>query len=177
MKFLTTSLPGVWIIDLEVREDERGFFTRTYCEREFAARGFNTHWPQCNLTLTRKRGMLRGLHYQAEPKFEAKLIHCTAGAIWDVLVDVRPGSPTFRKWEAFELRAPDHRQLYAPVGYAHGFQCLTDDCQIYYQMSELYVPELARGVRWNDPSLNIAWPLSAPVVSPRDATLPILSER
>ena len=174
MKFLTTSLPGVWLIELELREDERGFLTRTYCQREFTGKGLNTHWPQCNLTLTRKRGMLRGLHYQADPKPETKLIRCTAGAVWDVLLDVRPDSPTFGKWESFELTARNHRQLYVPGGFAHGLQCLTDDCEMFYHMSDSYLPELARGVRWNDPALNIPWPLPNPIVSERDQNLPTL---
>jgi dTDP-4-dehydrorhamnose 3,5-epimerase len=174
MRFRTTSLPGVWLIEPELREDARGFLTRTFCEREFAAQGLNTRWPQCSLTLTRERGTLRGLHYQAEPRPEIKLIRCAAGAIWDVLVDVRPGSPTFGKWEAFELTGQNLRQLYAPAGFAHGFQCLQDNCEMYYQMSEFYAPEQARGVRWNDPTLNIPWPLPNPVVSDRDRELPLL---
>jgi len=174
MKFHPTLFPGVWLIESEPREDERGFLARTYCEHEFAAHGLNTRWPQCNLTLTKKRGMLRGLHYQAEPKAETKLIRCAAGAIWDVLVDVRPGSPTFRKWEGFDLTGENLRQLYVPAGIAHGFQCLADNCEVSYQMSEVHAPELARGVRWDDPALNISWPLPNAVVSERDRNLPLL---
>jgi dTDP-4-dehydrorhamnose 3,5-epimerase len=177
MKFESTSLPGVLIIEPELKEDERGFLLRTYCESEFAARNLNTHWPQCNLTLTRKRGMIRGMHYQAEPKPEIKLICCVAGAVWDVLVDIRPDSPTFSKWEAFELSAANCRQLYVPGGYAHGFQCLTSDCQLFYQMSETYVPELARGVRWDDPKMSIPWPIPDFSLSGRDLNLPSLSKR
>ena len=173
MKFHATSLGGVWLIDLETRQDARGFLARTYCESEFAARGLNTIWPQCNLTMTKKRGMLRGLHYQAEPKPEIKLIRCSAGAIWDVLVDARPDSAGFGKWEAFELSAKNHRQLYVPGGYAHGMQCLTDNCEVFYQMSESYAPALARGFRWNDPTLNIPWPVAHPEVSERDLHLPL----
>ena len=172
MKFHATSIEGVWLIDLETREDERGFLARTYCDREFAEHGLNTIWPQCNLTLTRKRGMLRGLHYQAEPKPETKLIRCSAGAIWDVVVDTRPGSASFGKWEAFELNPQNHRQIYVPGGCAHGLQCLTDNCEVFYQMSESYVPELARGFRWNDPTLNLPWPVANPEVSERDRHLP-----
>ena len=149
MQFRETSLPGVWLIEPDLRQDERGFFLRTYCEEEFRGCSLNTHWPQCNLTLTKRRGMLRGLHYQAEPKPETKLVRCVTGAIWDVLVDIRPQSPTFRAWEAFELTADNARQLYIPGGYAHGFQCLTDHCHVFYQMSESHVPDLARGVRWS----------------------------
>ncbi len=169
MKFHTTSLPGVWLIDLEPRADERGFLARTYCEREFAEHNLNIHWPQCNTTLTKQRGAIRGLHFQAEPHPETKLIRCVAGTIWDVIADVRSG-----KWEAFELSANSPRQLYAPAGYAHGFQCLTDNCEVFYQMSNFYFPELARGIRWNDPKLAIPWPIPHPTVSARDQALPLL---
>src|ERR1051326_1710668 len=160
MKFAQTSLSGVWVIDPELREDERGFLARTYCEKEFSAHELNTCWPQCNLTLTRKRGMVRGLHYQAEPKPEIKLIRCAAGAVFDVVVDVRRESATFGRWEGFELTAENRRLLYVPGGFAHGFQCLTDNCELFYQMSEFYVPELARGVRWNDARIGIRWPIT-----------------
>jgi len=177
MQFHPTTLSAVWLIELEPREDERGFLARTYCEEEFGNRGLGIHWPQCNLTLTRRRGMIRGLHYQADPKSEAKLIRCIAGAVWDVVVDLRPNSSTFGKWESFELTGGNNRQLYVPGNCAHGFQCLTDDCQLFYQMSEFYVPELARGVRWDDPQLGIPWPVPEPTLSPRDLQLPPLSER
>src|SRR6266566_591115 len=176
MKFSTTTLPGVYLIELELKEDERGFLARTFCENEFAAHGLNTRWPQCNLTLTKKRGMLRGMHYQAEPKPEIKLIRCAAGAILDVLVDVRRDSPTFARWEGFDLTSGNRRTLYVPGGIAHGFQCLTDDCEVFYQMSEFYFPELARGLRWNDPQVGIKWPLADPVLSERDKALPLLSD-
>jgi dTDP-4-dehydrorhamnose 3,5-epimerase len=177
MKFLPTSLPGVFVVELELHEDDRGFLARTYCEKEFHDHGLNTHWPQCNLTLTNKRGMLRGLHYQADPKPEIKLIRCAVGAIFDVLADVRPASPTFGRWEAFELTGANHRTLYVPGGIAHGFQCLTDHCEVFYQMSELYYPDLARGVRWNDPQLGIRWPIANPQLSARDQQLPLLGTK
>jgi dTDP-4-dehydrorhamnose 3,5-epimerase len=176
MKFERTSLAGVWVIDLELREDARGFLARTYCENEFTAQGLNTRWPQCNLTLTRQRGMIRGMHLQAEPKPEIKLIRCAAGKIFDVLVDVRRNSPTFGKWVGFELTAENYRMLYAPGGIAHGFQCLTDNCEVFYQMSEFYVPELARGLRWNDPRVAVQWPLAEAILSERDRALPLLSD-
>jgi dTDP-4-dehydrorhamnose 3,5-epimerase len=176
VKFSPTKLAGLRLIDLELRADERGFLARTFCEQEFAAHGLNTRWPQCNLTLTKSRGMIRGMHFQADPKPEIKLIRCAAGAIFDVLVDVRRDSPTFGKWEGFELTASNRRMLYVPGGFAHGFQCLTDNCEVFYQMSEFYVPELARGLRFNDPQVNIAWPIANPVVSERDRTLPLLAE-
>lgn len=175
MKFSQTALPGVWILDPELREDVRGFLARTYCENEFSTHKLNTHWPQCNLTLTRKRGMLRGLHFQAEPKPEIKLIRCSAGGVFDVVVDVRRESATFGRWEAFELTAQNRRLLYVPGGFAHGFQCLTDDCELFYQMSEIYVPDLARGLRWNDPQVGIRWPIAEAMLSERDQTLSLLS--
>jgi len=176
MKFAPTSLAGLRVIELELREDERGFLARTFCEREFAAQGLNTRWPQCNLTRTKRRGMIRGMHFQAAPGPEIKLIRCAAGAIFDVLVDVRRDSPTFGKWAGFELSAANHRTLYVPGGFAHGFQCLADDCEVFYQMSEFFIPELARGLRWNDPAVNILWPLPNPELSERDRHLPLLAE-
>jgi len=176
MNFISTSLVGVWLTKLELREDARGFLARTYCDQEFARQGLNTHWPQCNLTLTRQRGIIRGLHFQADPRPEIKLIRCAAGAIFDVLVDVRRDSPTFGRWEGFELTGENRHQLYVPGGLAHGFQCLTDDCEVFYMMSESYVPELARGLRWNDPQVAIRWPLENPTLSERDQQLPLLAE-
>lgn len=175
MKFSRTNFSGVWLIEMELREDERGFLARTYCDQEFAAQGLNTRWPQCNLTLTKKRGMVRGMHFQADPKPEIKLIRCTAGAIFDVLVDVRRDSPTFGSWESFELTAANRLTLYVPGGFAHGFQCLTDNCEVFYMMSDFYVAELARGIRWNDPMLNIDWPIADAALSDRDKNLPLLS--
>lgn len=175
MKFFETTLPGVRRIEVERREDERGFLARTFCLDEFAREGLNTHWPQCNLTLTRQRGMLRGLHFQAEPRPEIKLIRCAHGAVFDVLVDVRPASPTFGRWEAFELTGENQRSLYVPAGLAHGFQCLTDRCEVFYHMSDFYLPELARGLRWNDPQVGIQWPIDSPQLSDRDQNLPLLS--
>src|ERR1700757_1004730 len=168
MKFSQTTLAGLWLIELELREDERGFLARTYCENEFAAHGLNTRWPQCNLTLTKQRGMVRGMHFQADPKPEIKLIRCAAGAIFDVLVDVRRSSPTFGRWEGFELSAANRRTLYVPGGFAHGLQCLTDNCEVFYMMSEFYVPELARGICWNDPAVGIRWPMAEAALSERD---------
>jgi dTDP-4-dehydrorhamnose 3,5-epimerase len=174
MKFLPTTLPGVWLLDLELREDDRGFLARTYCDNEFAQHRLNTRWPQCNLTLTKKRGGIRGMHFQADPKPEIKLIRCSAGAIFDVLVDVRRDSPTFGKWEGFELTSQNRRMLYVPAGIAHGFQCLADNCEVFYHMSEAYHPDLARGVRFNDPQIGIKWPLPVETISDRDRNLPLL---
>ena len=168
MKFQQTTLADLWLIELELREDERGFLARTYCDVEFGTQGLNTRWPQCNLSLTKMRGSIRGMHFQAAPKPEIKLIRCAAGKIFDVVLDVRRNSPTFGKWEGFELSAENRRQLYVPAGFAHGFQCLADNSEVFYQMSELFVPELGRGIRWNDPFFHIHWPLEATVISPKD---------
>lgn len=176
MKFHRTSLGGLWLVELELREDERGFLARAYCDQEFAAHGLNTRWPQCNLTLTRQRSMIRGMHFQAEPKPEIKLIRCAVGAIFDVLVDVRLGSPTFGQWEGFELTGRNHRMLYVPGGFAHGFQCLEDNCEVFYQMSESYHADLARGLRFNDPQVDIRWPLPEGLLSDRDRGLPLLAD-
>jgi dTDP-4-dehydrorhamnose 3,5-epimerase len=169
MKFHPTRLPGVWRIELEPRGDERGYLARTFCEREFAAQGLNTRWPQCSITRTRRRGTIRGLHYQSEPHPEIKLVRCAAGRIFDVVVEVRTG-----RWEAFELNGDAPSQLYVPAGFAHGFQCLTDNCELHYQMSDFYVPELQRGIRWNDPKLAIPWPVAEVELSERDRNLPLL---
>ena len=172
MKFTETRLPGLWQIDLELREDERGFLARTYCDDEFIAHGLNTRWPQCNLSLTRKTGMLRGMHFQADPYPEIKLIRCAAGKIFDVLTDVRPQSPTFGQWQGFELSSANHTMLYVPGGFAHGYQTLVDNCEVFYQMSEFYKPDLARGIHYADPDVGIVWPLPNPILSPKDLTLP-----
>ena len=176
MKFSKTSLAGLWVIDLELREDERGFLARTFCENEFSANGLNTRWPQCNLTLTKARAMIRGMHFQLSPRAEIKLVRCAAGAIFDVAVDVRPNSPTFGKWEGFELNSQNRRMLYIPGGFAHGFQCLADNSEVFYQMSEFFFADLSRGVRWNDPTVAIKWPLPDPTLSERDKNLPLLAD-
>jgi dTDP-4-dehydrorhamnose 3,5-epimerase len=168
LKFRPTPLGGAFVVELERREDERGFFARSFCESEFRAQGLNPAVAQCNLSWNRCKGTLRGLHFQAKPHEEAKLVRCTRGAIWDVLVDLRDGSPTRLRWHAVELTADNRLGLYIPEGFAHGFQTLQDDCEVLYQMAESYHPDLARGVLWNDPKLAIAWPLPDPVLSERD---------
>jgi dTDP-4-dehydrorhamnose 3,5-epimerase len=172
MKFAETRLSGLWKIELELREDERGFLARTYCHNEFAQQGLNTHWPQCNLSQTKEQGMLRGMHFQADPFPETKLIRCAKGAIFDVLVDVRPASPTFGQWQGFDLTSANHTMLYVPGGFAHGYQTLVDDCEVFYQMSEFYQPDLARGIHYADPDVGIVWPLPNPILSPKDLLLP-----
>jgi len=166
----------VWLIQTERRADDRGFLARTYCEAAFAERGLNIRWPQCNLTHTLRRATIRGLHYQAEPKPEIKLVRCCVGAIFDVVVDVRPNSQTYGRYEGFELRADASLELYVPGGFAHGVQCLEDNSEVFYQMSEFYYPELMRGVRWDDPAVAVDWPLGNPILSERDRNLPSLSE-
>jgi dTDP-4-dehydrorhamnose 3,5-epimerase len=170
--FTETALPGAWIIEPERLEDERGFFARTWCRREFEAHGLNPDIVQCNVSFNKRRGTLRGLHYQAEPHLEAKLIRCTRGAIHDVIVDLRPGAPTFKRHVAATLDAESRRILYVPEGLAHGFQTLEDDTEVFYQMSEYYSADHARGVRWNDPAFGIRWPDDDRTISSRDRAYP-----
>lgn len=172
MIFEATKLPGVWLVRLELREDERGSFARSWCAREFLAHGLNPSLAQCNVSFSRRRGTLRGLHYQAPPHAEAKLVRCIRGAIYDVALDLRPASPTFKHWTAVELTAENRRALYVPEGCAHGFQSLTDESEVFYQMSEFYQPESARGVRWNDPAFGIEWPVAEPIMAERDRAYP-----
>ena len=176
MRFLETDIPGAYVIEPELIEDERGFFARSFCAEDFARRGLTAALAQCNISYNKTRGTLRGLHYQAEPEPEAKLIRCTRGAIFDVIVDLRPGSPSFGKWMAAELSAENHKMIYAPEGCAHGFQSLTEDSEVFYQMSRPYRAALARGIRYDDPALRIRWPLADPILSARDLGLPLLSE-
>ncbi len=168
MIFTPTSLPGAYIIEPELHEDERGAFARTFCQNEFKEHGLKDHFVQCNISYNKKKGTLRGMHYQAAPHQEAKLVRCTAGAIYDVIVDLRPESSTYRQWTAVELTAANRRALYVPEGFAHGFQTLCDDSEVFYQMSEFYHPESARGLRWDDPAVLIAWPVGPRTISARD---------
>jgi len=168
--------PGLWSIALTPYDDDRGFLARTYCEREFGDHGLNTVWPQHTLTLTRRRGMLRGLHFQANPAPEIKLVRCLTGEISDAVVDLRPGSPTFGRAKCFVLSAANGRALYIPAGFAHGFQCLTDDVRLLYLMSSDYDRALSRGIRWNDPGIAIRWPIAGPALSDRDVDLPYLDQ-
>ncbi len=151
MTFTETKLHGVYLIDPQRFDDERGFFARTWCEREFAVRGLNPRLAQCSVWYNRRKGTVRGLHYQAAPHQESKLVRCTRGAIYDVVLDLRPASASFRQWTAMELTAGNYRMLYVPEGCAHGFQTLEDDSEVLYQISEFYAPEFVRGVRWDDP--------------------------
>lgn len=172
MKFTPTKISGVWIIDPERREDERGWFARTWCTREFEAQGLNPQLVQCSASFNRKKGTLRGMHYQAAPHEETKVVRCTRGALFDVALDLRPNSPTFKRWVGVELTRENGRALYIPEGCAHGFQTLEDNTEVLYLISEFHAPESVSGVRWNDPVIGIRWPLSAPILSPRDGNLP-----
>lgn len=172
MKFIETKLKGAYIIEVQPIIDERGLFARSWCRKEFEERGLNPNLVQCNISFNKQKGTLRGMHYQAEPYQEAKLVRCTMGAIYDVIIDLRRESPTFRQWVGVELTASNRRMLYLPEQFAHGFQTLEDNTEVFYQMSEFYHPEYQRGNRWNDPALDIAWPISSPIVSPRDRSYP-----
>ena len=173
MIFVETPLPGAYVIEVERLEDERGFFARSWCAREFAAKGLDSQLVQCNVSVNKRKGTLRGLHYQIPPHAEAKLVRCTRGSLYDVIVDLRKDSPTFLKWFAIELTATNHRMLYIPKLFAHGFQTLEDDTEIFYQMSEFYSPGDARGARWDDPLFAITWPQGEQkIVSSRDASYP-----
>ena len=168
MIFTETVLKGAFTVDILRLEDERGFFGRSWCMDEFTEHGLNNQLAQCNISFNKKRGTLRGIHYQAAPYEEAKLVRCTMGQIYDVIIDLRPASPTFTNWIAMELTAENRRALYIPEGFAHGFQTLTDNAEVFYQMSEKHHPNAARGLRWNDPAFNVSWPINTMVVSEKD---------
>jgi dTDP-4-dehydrorhamnose 3,5-epimerase len=172
MIFTETRLKGAFVIEPEKVEDKRGFFARTWCQHEFANRGLNPCIAQCSISFNLKRGTLRGMHYQVAPYEEAKVVRCISGAIYDVIIDLRPQSPTFTEWLAVELNAENRRMLYVPEGFAHGFQTLEDNTEIFYQISEFYAPEYARGVRWDDSAFGIQWPLADRPISIRDQTFP-----
>ena len=173
MIFNQAKLKGAYIIEVQSLEDDRGFFARTFCQKEFEKHGLNPHVAQCNISYSRKKGTLRGMHYQVAPFGEAKLVICVSGSIYDVIIDLRPDSPTYCEWMAMELtaRGPRH-MLYVPENFAHGFQTLEDETQVFYQMSQLYHPESARGLRWNDPAFNIRWPDGQRIISEKDRSFP-----
>ena len=177
MIFHDTPLDGVIVIEPERIEDERGHFARTWCHEAFEAHGLAIDFVQCNTSFNHRRGTLRGLHYQAPPHEEGKLIRCTRGRIFDVAVDVRAGSPTRGKWRATELSADNGRMVFIPGGFAHGFQTLEDASEVFYQMSAAFAPEAARGVRWDDPMLDIEWPVADPIMSEHDRRMPLFSAR
>ena len=172
MLFTRTPVQGVVVIEPELLVDERGFFARSWCRNEFASQGLSPKLMQCNISFNPHRGTLRGMHYQAAPYEEAKVVRSTKGAIYDVALDLRPHSPTFKQHFGVELTADNHRMLYVPEGCAHGFLTLEDNTEIFYQMSEMYQGDFGRGVRWNDPAFGITWPGEIRVISERDRNYP-----
>jgi dTDP-4-dehydrorhamnose 3,5-epimerase len=168
MKFIETKLAGAFLIEPEFLADERGFFARTCCRKEFEQHGLNSEWVQCNISYNKRKGTLRGMHYQVEPYAEAKLVRCTMGAIYDVIIDLRPESKTFRQWIAAELSAENRKMIYIPQGFAHGFQTLVNNSEVFYQMSAFYAPDCAQAVRWNDPQFEIHWPEAERTISEKD---------
>ncbi len=172
MKFISTPLAGAYVIETEPHVDDRGFFARTWCREEFRRHGLAAELAQCSTSFNQQRGTLRGLHYQAEPHAEAKLVRCTRGAIYDVMVDLRRSSPTFRQWHAVELSVDGKRSVYVPRGFAHGFQTLEDASEVLYMISVPYHAEACRGVRWDDPMFGIRWPLAPSCMSERDRSFP-----
>lgn len=169
MLFHETKLPGVFEIHLEPHSDDRGFFARSWCRKEFEAHGLNPRLVQCNISFNLRKGTLRGMHFQAPPHAEAKLVRCTRGAIYDVVLDVRSSSPAYGNWFAVVLTSSNRKMVYIPEGCAHGFLTLEDESEVFYQMSEFYNAKSARGLRWNDPVFKIAWPEKVEVISQRDA--------
>jgi dTDP-4-dehydrorhamnose 3,5-epimerase len=172
MKFTQTKIPGAYLIEIQPTTDERGFFARSFCADEFQQHGLNCNFAQCNVSFTSKQGAIRGMHYQVAPNTESKLVRCTRGAIYDVILDLRPESPTFKQWVAAELTADNHQMFYIPPGCAHGLQTLVDDTEVFYQMAGVYNAEATRGVRWNDPAFRIKMPLAVSVINERDRNYP-----
>lgn len=172
MIFTETKLKGAFIVEPERLEDQRGFFARSWCRREFKDHGLNENLAQCNISFNKKRGTLRGMHYQTPPHEEARLVRCTMGALYDVIIDLRITSASFRHWVALELTDENRKMIYIPEGFAHGFLTLADNTEAFYQMSEFYAPRFSRGVRWDDPAFNIHWPIEVKVLSERDKDYP-----
>jgi dTDP-4-dehydrorhamnose 3,5-epimerase len=172
MKFRKTDLVGAFLIEIEPHADERGAFARTFCAKEFAEHGLVTDIAQCSLSINKRAGTVRGMHFQRAPDDEVKLVRCQRGAIFDIIIDLRPDSASYRQWQGFELSAEDHRALYVPKGLAHGFQTLTDDAEIFYQISGFYVPAAASGVRWDDPAFAVALPLPISTITDKDLSWP-----
>lgn len=172
MRFTKTHLRDAWLIEPEPVSDSRGYFARTYCQQEFAEHGLQTVFVQHSCSRSHVRGTVRGMHFQRPPHSEVKLVGCRKGAIWDVIVDLRPASPTYLRWQGFELTSDNHHQLYVPAGFAHGFQSLCADSEVGYLISEFYAPAAAAGVRYDDPAFAIAWPLHVAVLSDKDKSWP-----
>jgi len=173
MIFTETKLKGSFVVEPEQFDDERGFFARSWSAVEFAARGLESRFAECNISYNRRRGTLRGMHYQESPHGQAKLVRCTAGALYDVIVDLRRGTPTFGQWVGVELTARNRLMLYVPPDFAHGFQTLADDTEVFYQVSSVHAPAHARGVRWDDPAFRVEWPEAGErTINERDQTYP-----
>ena len=172
MKFTQTKIEGVYIVEIEPKEDERGFFARTWCIDAFKEHNIDHELSQCSVSSNKKKGTLRGMHYQAEPHAESKLVRATKGSVYDVALDLRPSSKTFKQWISVELSAKNHKALFIPKGCAHGFQSLTDETEVLYMISNPYVPGFGRGVRWNDPAFGIRWPIAEPILADRDRDFP-----
>ena len=172
MRFGKTELSGVFLVEVDFLVDERGFFARTWCQKDFQAQGLEASLVQCSISYNARRGTLRGLHFQASPFEETKLVRCTQGAIYDVVLDLRAGSPSYLRWIAATLTAENRNMIYVPKGCAHGFLTLQDNTEVFYQMSQVYDAASARGVRWDDPAFGIAWPDKVEVISERDRTYP-----
>lgn len=172
MIFKETKLQGAFVIEPEMLTDERGTFARTFCRRDFEGHGLNGNISQCSIAMNTKKSTLRGMHFQKIPYAEAKLVRCSRGIIYDVIVDLRSDSPTFKEWTAVEISVENRKMVYVPEGFAHGFQTLTDNTEVVYQMSQFYSPDHADGFRWDDPSFNIEWPSSHLTISPKDRNYP-----
>jgi dTDP-4-dehydrorhamnose 3,5-epimerase len=174
MKFTETALKGAFIIDIEPIADDRGYFTYLFCAEQAAEHGLATRVAQVKLSYNKRKGTLRGMHFQVPPAAETKLVRCPRGAVWDVIVDLRPDSPTYLQHAGVELSADNHRGLFVPAMFAHGYQTLTDDTEVAYQVDEFYAPQHERGLRYDDPRLKLSWPLAVEVISPKDASWPLL---
>jgi dTDP-4-dehydrorhamnose 3,5-epimerase len=172
LKWTVLPLAGAYQIEIQPASDERGFFARTWCVEEMREFGMDVQFVQSSISYNERRGTLRGMHYQAQPRSESKLVRCTAGAIYDVLLDLRPESPSFRGWISIELTSANRKAVYIPSGFAHGFQSLSDHSEVFYQISESYLSDFSRGVRWNDPAFGIKWPIEAAILSERDRSFP-----
>lgn len=175
MIFTPTSLAGSYVIDLETRSDERGWFARYYCKNEFKQIGHTKEWVQMNHSFTAKKGTIRGMHFQLQPYKEIKMLRCIAGSVYDVIIDLRKDSTTFLQWTGAELSAANKKMLYIPEGFAHGFQCLEDNCELIYHHSEFYNPDAESGIKYNDPAVTIKWPLPVTILSPRDENHSLLT--
>ena len=176
MKFIETSLSDSWLIIPELHADSRGFFARSCCGHEFADHGLWHEWVQFNISYNECKGTLRGLHFSLLTVHEVKLVRCTAGAIFDVIVDIRPESPSFGRWFGTQLTAENRNALYIPMGFAHGFQTLTDRSEVFYQMGDYYTPAVSKGIRYNDPDIGVKWPISHKILSQKDEELPLLEQ-